>query len=203
MQILLATNNKGKVKELAELLKDEPVQILSLADKPEIKDIEENGKTFAENALVKARTACKLAKMITLADDSGLEVDALDGAPGVYSARYAGEPKNDQRNNEKLLADLQNTAEPHRTARFRCCLAIVTPEGEEALTEGTVEGKILFEPRGSGGFGYDPLFYLPAYGKTMAELEIEEKNKISHRAQAFRKAVPILKKLISDYSAYA
>jgi XTP/dITP diphosphohydrolase len=205
MQILLATNNKGKVKELAELLKDEPVQILSLADKPEIKDIEENGKTFAENALVKARTACKLAKMITLADDSGLEVDALDGAPGVYSARYAGEPKNDQRNNEKLLADLQNIAEPepHRTARFRCCLAIVTPEGEEALTEGTVEGKILFEPRGSGGFGYDPLFYLPAYGKTMAELEIEEKNKISHRAQAFRKAVPILKKLISDYSAYA
>jgi len=201
MQILLATNNKGKVRELAELLKGEEVQILSLSDKPEIKEVEETGKTFVENALLKARTVCATAKMITLADDSGLEVDALNGAPGVYSARYAGEPKSDWRNIEKLLADLQNVPEPLRTARFRCCLAIVTPEGEEVLTEGTVEGQILFEPRGTGGFGYDPIFYLPEYGKTMAELEMEEKNRISHRAQAFRKAVPILKKLISTEKA--
>jgi len=196
MQILLATNNMGKVRELAELLKDEDVQILSLRDIPEIKEVEETGQTFAENALLKAQTVCASTRMITLADDSGLEVDALNGAPGVYSARYAGEPKDDRRNIEKLLADLQNVPEPLRTARFRCCLAIVTPEGEEVLTEGTVEGKILFEPRGSGGFGYDPVFYLPEYGKTMAELEMEEKNKISHRAQAFQKAVPVLQKLI-------
>ncbi|NLO97255.1 MAG: XTP/dITP diphosphatase [Peptococcaceae bacterium] len=217
MKILLATRNKGKVDELAELIAKSGLttggytsvaggqangpkagfSILSLNDFPDLPEIEESGLTFAENALHKARVAFGHTKIMTLADDSGLEVDALNGAPGVYSARYAGEPKDDERNIQKLLADLQGVPEEARTARFRCSLAVIIPDGREYLLEGVVEGRILQEKKGKGGFGYDPVFYLPELGKTMAELEMEEKNTISHRAQAFRQLIPLLEEVLS------
>jgi len=195
MKILLATQNKGKIRELQELLVDEDIEVLSLQDIKDWEDVEENGETFADNAALKAKAAVKKTGLISLADDSGLDVDALDGAPGVYSARFAGEPKDDERNNDKLLQLLENVADDQKRARFRCALVIATPEGEEFLTEGTVEGQILTQRRGTDGFGYDPLFFLPEYARTMAELTLAEKNKLSHRAQAFRKAIPILQAL--------
>lgn len=195
MKVLLATQNRGKVKELQDLLLAEDIEVLSLGDLGEWEDVEETGATFADNAAVKARIAAQRTGLVSLADDSGLEVDALQGAPGVYSARYAGEPKDDDRNNDKLLQELEGVPEEQRTGRFRCALVIACPNGEEYLTEGTVEGRILNERRGKEGFGYDPLFYLPDFGRTMAQLNLSQKNKISHRAQAFRQAVPILKEL--------
>lgn len=195
MKIILATQNQGKIRELQELLVDEPIEVLSLRDLPDWEEVEENGVTFADNAALKARVAAQKTGLIALADDSGLEVDALDGAPGVYSARFAGEPKDDERNNDKLLQQLEFTSDDKRTARFRCALVVVTPEGEEFLTEGSVEGQILRQRRGTDGFGYDPLFYVPEYARTMAELTLTDKNKLSHRAQAFRKVIPILQTL--------
>lgn len=195
MKILLATQNQGKIRELQELLVDEDIEVLSLKHIEDWEDVEENGETFADNAALKARAAVKKTGLIALADDSGLEVDALDGAPGVYSARFAGEPKDDERNNDKLLQLLETVVDDQRQARFRCALVVATPEGKEFLTEGTVEGRILTERRGSEGFGYDPLFFVPEYARTMAELTLAEKNKLSHRAQAFRKAIPILQAL--------
>ena len=195
MKIILATQNQGKLRELQDLLADETIEVLSLNDIEDWEDVEENGETFAENAALKAREAVKKTGLIALADDSGLEVDALNGAPGVYSARFAGEPKNDERNNDKLLQLLEIVPEDKRQARFRCALVVATPGGEEYLTEGTVEGQILTERRGSAGFGYDPLFFVPEYARTMAELTLAEKNKLSHRAQAFRQAIPILQGL--------
>ena len=195
MKILLATQNQGKVRELQELLVDEGIEVLSLLDIPDWEDVEENGVTFADNASLKAREAVRRTGLIALADDSGLEVDALNGAPGVYSARYAGEPKDDERNNDKLLHLLETTPEEKRTARFRCALVMVTPFGEEYLTEGAVEGRILTGCRGADGFGYDPVFYLPEFARTMAELTLTEKNTLSHRAQAFRKVIPMLRNL--------
>ncbi|NLI93422.1 MAG: XTP/dITP diphosphatase [Peptococcaceae bacterium] len=198
MQVLLATANQGKVRELEEMLNGKDINVLSLTDFPDLPDIEENGETFAENAMIKARTAASFTGLVTLADDSGLEVDALQGAPGVYSARYAGLPKDDERNIDKLLAELQGVSEKERTGRFRCCLAIISPDGTEILTEGSVEGLILGHRKGEGGFGYDPVFYLPELNKTMAELSLEEKNILSHRAQAFRKAVPVLTEILKN-----
>jgi XTP/dITP diphosphohydrolase len=195
MKIILATKNLGKIRELQELLVDEGIKVLSLLDIPDWEDVEENGVTFAENAAIKAREAARKTGLITLADDSGLEVDALGGAPGIFSARYAGEPTNDERNTDKVLELLGTIPQNKRTARFRCALVVVTPDGEEYLTEGIVEGQILTERRGTDGFGYDPVFYLPEFGKTMAEINLAEKNKISHRAQAFRKVIPILRTL--------
>lgn len=195
MKILLATQNLGKVRELQELLADEEFEVLSLQDVPDWQEVEETGDTFADNAALKAKAAVKHTGMIALADDSGLEVDALNGAPGVYSARFAGEPKDDERNNDKLLQMLEDVSDENRTARFRCALVVVTPEGEEYLTEGTVEGRILRQRRGQEGFGYDPLFFVPDFGRTMAELTLVQKNKFSHRAQAFLKAIPILQDL--------
>jgi XTP/dITP diphosphohydrolase len=195
MKILLATQNLGKVKELQELLRGEEIEVISLRDISNWEDVEETGETFAENAALKARVAAKRTGLVSLADDSGLEVDALQGAPGVYSARYAGEPKDDDRNNEKLLSELEGIPDEKRTARFRCALVVATPAGEEFLTQGTVEGCILNERRGKEGFGYDPLFFMPDFGRTMAELNVNQKNKLSHRAQAFQKAIPILKEL--------
>ncbi|KUO77920.1 MAG: non-canonical purine NTP pyrophosphatase [Desulfosporosinus sp. BRH_c37] len=195
MKILLATQNQGKVRELQELLVDEGIEVLSLLDIPDWEDVEENGVTFADNASLKAREAVRRTGLIALADDSGLEVDALNGAPGVYSARYAGEPKDDERNNDKLLHLLETIPEEKRTARFRCALVMVTPFGEEYLTEGAVEGRILTGCRGADGFGYDPVFYLPEFARTMAELTLTEKNTLSHRAQAFRKVIPMLRNL--------
>ncbi len=199
MKVLLATMNKGKVMELEGLLNDGKIEILSLSDLSDYQEVEESGSTFAENAFIKARAACAAGKMITLADDSGLEVDALAGAPGIFSARYAGEPKNDEHNIEKLLTDLEGVPEENRTARFRCALAIICPDGQEYLTEGLVEGRILTERIGTGGFGYDPVFYLPDLQKTMAELSLDEKNCLSHRAQAFAKAVPLLTALMKSF----
>lgn len=196
MKILLATANKGKVKELEEMLADLDVTVLSLSDFPDFPEIEETGMSFAENAYLKARKAVEVTGLVSLADDSGLEVDVLNGGPGVFSARYAGEPKSDERNIDKLLEQMQGMPEAQRGARFRCSLAVVLPDGQEFLTEGKVEGRILFARKGLGGFGYDPIFYLPEMDKTMAELMLEEKNGISHRAKAFRKAVPIIQKLV-------
>ncbi|MFZ3130476.1 MAG: XTP/dITP diphosphatase [Desulfosporosinus sp.] len=195
MKIILATQNQGKIHELQELLVDEGIEVLSLLNIPDWEEVEENGATFAENAALKAREAVRRTGLIALADDSGLEVDALDGAPGVYSARFAGEPKDDERNNDKLLQLLETIPEDKRTARFRCALVMATPFGKEYLTEGTVEGRILTQRRGSDGFGYDSVFYLPEFARTMAELTLTEKNMLSHRAQAFRKVIPILRKL--------
>lgn len=196
MKILLATQNQGKVKELQELLVDAQIEVLSLRDIPDWEEVEETGLTFAENAAIKAHVAAERTGYIALADDSGLEVDALGGAPGVYSARYAGEPKDDERNNERLLEALEEIPDEERTGRFRCALVIATPEGQEFLTEGTVEGRILRVRRGQEGFGYDPLFFLPDFGRTMAELTMIQKNKVSHRAQAMQRAIPILKDLV-------
>ncbi|SPF49775.1 Non-canonical purine NTP pyrophosphatase [Candidatus Desulfosporosinus infrequens] len=195
MKIILATQNQGKIRELQDLLVDEGILVLSLLDISDWVDVEETGETFADNAALKARAAVRRTGLIALADDSGLEVDALNGAPGVYSARYAGEPKDDGRNNDKLLHLLETTPDDKRTARFRCALVMATPFGKEYLTEGAVEGRILRERRGLDGFGYDPIFYLPEYERTMAELTLAEKNNISHRAQAFRKVIPILRDL--------
>ncbi|AFM43201.1 non-canonical purine NTP pyrophosphatase, rdgB/HAM1 family [Desulfosporosinus acidiphilus SJ4] len=199
MKIILATQNEGKVRELRDLIADEEIEVVSLRDLPESEEVEENGETFAENAAIKARAAVQRTGLIALADDSGLEVDALKGAPGVFSARFAGEPKDDERNNEKLLELLETIPEDKRTARFRCALVIAAPNGEEYLTEGRVEGKILRQPRGTDGFGYDPLFLVPELGRTLAELTLTEKNNLSHRAQAFRKAIPILKDLKAEH----
>lgn len=195
MKILLATQNEGKVRELEELLADEDIKVISLKDIPDWEEVEETGSTFTENAALKARVGAQKSGLISLADDSGLEVDALSGAPGVYSARFAGEPKDDERNIDKLLTLLENVVDEERTARFRCALVVATPHGEEYCTEGTVEGKILRQRRGKGGFGYDPVFFVPDFGRTMAELSLAQKNKLSHRAQAFSKAIPILKNL--------
>ena len=195
MKIILATQNQGKIREFQELLADEDIEVLSLQAIPNWEDVEEDGETFADNAALKARAAVRRTGLIALADDSGLEVDALNGAPGVYSARFAGEPKDDERNNDKLLLLLETVSEEKRRARFRCALVMVTPEGEEYLTEGTAEGLILRERRGSDGFGYDPLFYVPEFAQTMAELTLNEKNKLSHRARAFREMIQILKAL--------
>lgn len=199
MDIMLATGNMGKVKELQDMLVpfNHLGKVFCLNDFPDYPEVEETGSTFIENALLKAREAANRTGLISLADDSGLEVDILKGEPGVHSARFAGEPKDDNRNIDKLLKSLEDVPEDQRQARFKCSLAIVTPDGQEFVTEGAVEGRIIFQRIGSGGFGYDPVFYVREYGKTMAELSMEEKNKISHRAQAFAKAVSILKDLIN------
>lgn len=185
--IIIATNNKGKAKEFEALFNDYGYAIKTLQDYPEIGDVPETGETFAENALQKATAISELMDTIVLADDSGLEVDALGGKPGIYSARFAGEHGNDKKNNEKLLEELENVPKEKRTANFHCTLVLVGPGKEPLFVDGNVDGYILHEPRGNYGFGYDPLFYLPEYDKAMAELPQEEKNKISHRARAIKK----------------
>lgn len=191
-RLLMATRNSGKLAELKNVLARLPVEICSLEDVPGLWTLEETGATFCENALQKARVAAQFSGLLTLADDSGLEVDALGGQPGIYSARFAGEQADDAQNNAKLLQLMQGLAPEKRTARFICCLAVVSPDGREKTILGRCEGYILQELRGSGGFGYDPLFYLPALKKTFAELTLEEKEKISHRGRALRSAAAIL-----------
>ncbi|WP_338824909.1 dITP/XTP pyrophosphatase [Moorella humiferrea] len=197
-KIVVATGNEGKAKEFRELLKGLNVTILTLRDFPDVIMPEENGYTFAANALLKARAVAERTGLPALGDDSGLEVDFLKGAPGVYSARFAGEPTDDRRNNQKLLKLLEGVSWERRTARFRCALALAKPDGEEHLAEGTVEGFIAYEPKGEYGFGYDPLFYLPAYGKTYAELGETLKNDLSHRALAVQNLWPVLSKLYGE-----
>jgi XTP/dITP diphosphohydrolase len=193
VQIVLATRNLKKVKEIREILKGLDVEFLFLIDFPEIKEIEENGKTFSENATLKARKIAHLTKRISLADDSGLEVDALGGRPGIYSARFA---RNDRERNRKLLRLLKNVPASKRGATFRCAVAIAWPNGKIRVLEGKYQGKIAFKERGKEGFGFDPVFIAPRYDKTFAELGLKKKNRISHRSRAFRKAEKILRKTL-------
>ncbi len=169
------------------MLMDLGISLFSLNDYPEIPEIVEDGKSFLENALKKCRTVAEATGKIVLADDSGLEVDALDGAPGIHSARYAGNTADDQQNNRKLLHDLKGIPAANRKAAFRCVLVLYSPDGRYEAFEGRWEGRIAEVPAGKGGFGYDPLFFLPGEGMTVAQLSPEVKNRISHRAQAFAK----------------
>lgn len=189
MQLIFASNNEGKIREVQAILKTcpgfEDVSVLSLRDIGFTEDIVEDGTTFEENALIKARTVAKLG-YFCIADDSGLEVDALGGAPGVYSARYSGGHGNDEENNRLVLKNLMGVPDEKRTARFTCAIACATPDGRSFTVRASCEGRILHAEEGSGGFGYDPLFYVEQYGKTLACVTPEEKNAISHRGKALR-----------------
>ncbi|MBO9130534.1 XTP/dITP diphosphatase [Bacillus sp. 165] len=187
--VVIATKNLGKVREFASLFEKYELQVKSLHDFPYIEEIEETGTTFEENAILKAESLCKQLEEIVIADDSGLIVDALNGKPGVRSARFAGEQKDDQANIQKVLEELKDVDKAKRTARFYCALAVAFPEEDKktVIVNGTCEGKIIDQPRGENGFGYDPIFYIEEMKNTMAELTKEEKNKISHRARALRK----------------
>lgn len=196
-KLLLASSNPGKIREYRLLLDNLGYQIVTLSDQRIRKIATEQGDSYEQNAQIKATTYAKLSQLITLADDSGLEVDALHGKPGVHSARFAGEDATDADRVTKLLAMMDGIPWDERTANFKCVIAIATPEGELELCQGKCPGIISFEVRGENGFGYDPIFYLPELDKTMAELSLELKNQLSHRAQAARKARIILKQLHS------
>lgn len=193
MKIVLATRNMGKLKEIKEILRGLDLDILSLNDFPEVPSIIEDGKTFKENALKKARFVSRYFNTPALADDSGIEVDALGKRPGIFSARYAGENATDEENNKKLLKELNGLPLEKRQARYQCVIAIVFSSGNEEVVEENCNGFIALKPKGSYGFGYDPLFYVPEYGKTMAELPPDIKNRISHRGKALAKLKEKLK----------
>ena len=195
MRLLIATYNPGKLKEYSFIYADLHLRLTSLTNELIETTVEETGSDFQTNAILKARTYVKESGILTLADDSGLEVDALGGAPGVHTARYAGKDASDEDRYRLLLHNLVDIPRGKRSARFRCVIAIVTPEGEVFCTEGTCEGLIASEPAGTEGFGYDPIFYLPEYDCTMAQLSSDIKNQISHRAQAAQAAIPILARL--------
>lgn len=195
MKLVLATENKHKVEELEKLLQGTDWQVLSLKDFPGIVLPPENGTTFQENAAIKSKFVYAQTGCISLADDSGLMVDYLHGAPGVYSARFAGEDKDAAACNEKLLNLLEGVPMEQRTARFVSVIALTVSAEETIFVEGTCEGFIGNQPVGTEGFGYDPLFYLPAFGKTMAEITMQEKNLLSHRGKAFQKILPYLQAL--------
>jgi len=197
-KLLIATKNLGKVREYRELLADLPFQVVSLAEAGIDADVEETGSTFAENALLKARTYAQLSGLLTWADDSGLAVDALHGWPGVHSARHAGPNATDADRISILLQRLADVPPQERGAAFHCVVAIATPDGRAWTTEGMCPGVIIDEPTGSGGFGYDPIFFVPHLGKTFAQLSAAEKNAISHRGIAARKAAQLLSHLIAD-----
>lgn len=183
-KIIFATNNEGKMKEIRMILQDMQYEVLSLKDVQIKVDIEENGTTFEENAMLKAQTIMKLTNEIVLADDSGLEVDAMDRQPGIYSARFLGEDTSYEVKNNYILNELKNVPDEKRTARFVCAIACAFPDGRCKTTRGTIEGKIGYKIVGTNGFGYDPIFFVPEYNCTTAELSPEQKNKISHRAKA-------------------
>jgi XTP/dITP diphosphohydrolase len=182
--IVIASNNNGKIEEIKDMLSDLPIEILSLNHYPNAPNVKENGRTFLENALIKAHAIAEFTGMPVLADDSGLEVDHLAGEPGIFSARYAGADATDEKNNHKLLMALKNVPATQRGATFRCVLVLYWPQGDYQAFEGRWRGRIGDEFRGGHGFGYDPLFYLPEIGKTVAEITLAEKNKRSHRSQA-------------------
>jgi len=193
LEVIVATRNKGKLREFRDALKGLNLRIRGLNDFPDVPEVEEDGDSFIENALKKARFYSTYFGKLTLADDSGLEVGRLRGRPGVHSARYAGERASSQKNNQKLLRELEGVPISMRGARFRCIIALKSPEGKETLTEGFCRGRIGFKEKGRRGFGYDPLFILPKEGKTMAELSLEEKNRVSHRGKALRKMRRIIR----------
>jgi len=186
--LVVATGNRHKVEEIRAVLADLPIAVRSLADFPGAPEVVEDGRTYRENALKKAWSAAKFTGKLALADDTGLEVDALGGRPGLYAARFAGEGCTFQDNIRKLLRLLEGVPQQRRGARFLCVLALVDPSGREQVVEGELCGRITEAPAGRGGFGYDPVFYVPDVGKTLAELTPEEKNRISHRGRALVKA---------------
>jgi XTP/dITP diphosphohydrolase len=196
-QILLATGNAGKIREILDVLGDLPVKVRRLSEFPGLPEAVESGSTFEENAAIKATHYARLTGLVTLAEDSGIEIDALDGAPGVYSARYAGRHGDDDANNAKVLEALRDVPPDKRTGRFRCVCVLATADNVIARAEGRIEGRILEEVRGSGGFGYDPLFYVADLGCTTAQISREDKNRISHRGKALR----AIKMQIKDWLA--
>ena len=198
-ELLVATTNPGKFAEVQAFLAKLPLQITSLKNLTNPPEVVENGRTFEENALKKARTLAEYSGLLTLADDSGLEVDALGGEPGIYSARYAGAEGDDERNNQKLLGELTGVGEEQRTARFVCALALCAPQSQgmkEWVVRQTCEGRIAFAPSGSHGFGYDPLFFYPPFGKTLGEIERDAKATVSHRGKALMKLAEVLATLL-------
>ena len=188
--VVLASSNPGKLREINQILTTLALTVVPQSDY-NVPDADETGLTFVENALLKARNATRHSGLPAIADDSGIEVDYLNGAPGIYSARYAGKNANDAQNLEKLLANLKGIPDPERTARFQCLMVYLRHEFDPTpvICQGTWEGKILLEPRGKNGFGYDPVFFVPTHNCSSAELPAEEKNKLSHRGQALRKLV--------------
>lgn len=200
-KLLVATHNQGKVAEFAELLQDLDVEWLGLDDAGVTMEVEETGSTFRENAVLKAETYARAAGLLTLADDSGLEVDALNGRPGVKTSRFGGEGLDSEGRYRLLLERLERVPWDRRGARFRCVVALATPEGGVLETaEGSVEGRIAIQPSGEGGFGYDPVFYVEEEGATMAELPADVKNRLSHRARAVSAIRPVLKRLLAGLS---
>lgn len=196
-RLLIATKNPAKVREYSRLLQGIPYEIVTLAEEGIYQVVDETGETLEENATLKAKSYACQSNLLTLADDSGLEVDALGGEPGVLSARFAGEGASDNERIDYLLAKLTGIPWEERTARFRCIIAIASPQGEVELCQGECRGIIAFEPKGENGFGYDPIFYLHRLEKTMAELTMDEKNEVSHRGQAVRKACRVLEQRIA------
>lgn len=194
--IVFATGNQGKMREIRQIMGDMDVTILSMKEAGIESDVEETGTTFEENAILKAKAAAAGTSYIVLADDSGLEIDYLGGEPGIYSARYMGEDTSYEIKNRNLLKRLEGVEDEKRSARFVCAIAACFPDGTALTTKGVVEGRIAWEPAGEGGFGYDPIFYLPEYGATSAELSAEEKNAVSHRGRALRAMKEELKKRI-------
>lgn len=197
-RLVVATRNAGKLKEIRFILRDLPVEVSSLLDYPGIPPAVEDGETFEANASKKALHVARSTGLLTLADDSGIEVDALDGAPGVHSARFAGAEATDEANNSKLLELLEDVPEEERSARFRCVVALATPEGRVELAEGVCEGRVADRELGDKGFGYDPLFYVAAYGMTFGELPEGIKNAISHRGRALAAARKALEALLKE-----
>ena len=196
MDIIIASNNQGKVEEIKKFYKKLNMNFLSLKKFPHLPKIDEKFNTYESNAIEKARNISGITSMITLADDSGLEIDALKGKPGIHSARFGGENISDKERNQLILNLLKDVPEPLRTAKFICVIAIVKPDGETYTIKGVCEGIITKEPKGNSGFGYDPIFFLPKYNMTFAEMDKDLKNRISHRGKALREAKKILLALI-------
>jgi len=192
MKLVVATRNRHKVEEIGKILDGLGYEILSLADFPDAPEVIEDGSTFEENALKKATAIFRYTELLTIADDSGLEIDALNGQPGVKSARFAGESASDDDRNQKVLGLLEGVPEVERGARFKCAIALSTPKGNTEVVLGVCEGRITFETKGNAGFGYDPIFLVPKYNKTFAELGPKIKNRISHRAIALQKVRKLL-----------
>lgn len=197
-KIVFATGNAGKMREIKEILSDTDWEVVSMKEIGADVEIEEDGTTFEENAAIKARAVAAVCGEIVLADDSGLEVDALNKEPGIYSARYMGEDTPYAVKNANIINRLEGIPEESRTARFVCAIAAVFPDGKEIITHGEIEGRIDYEEKGKNGFGYDPIFYVPEFGRTTAELSDLEKNSISHRGKALRKMKEELKKRLQE-----
>ena len=196
-QLIFATGNAGKMREIREILRDLPLEVKSMKEAGINVDVVEDGATFEENALIKARAIHAVSGGIVLADDSGLVVDYMDGMPGIYSARFMGEDTSYDIKNQAIIDALKEAEGEERSARFVCAIAAVLPDGSERVVRATMEGRIGYEIAGANGFGYDPIFYLPEYGKTSAEISPEEKNEISHRGKALRLMKEQLKEALS------